>query len=217
MSPPDIVFLLYYICWRLICPELLIGSIVQQTTSLALPLKGCQPYLILVLLFIGLMPNIWFIANYDNYEYSDLKWLKEALKKFIIFGPIFIVWIVFFLYFLMDVRLITSGIETKGNVMREQSEVYVYKSSGKVSSSSYGVVYSYVVHDEEYESIQKFFNRSSLPKIGNTTIVYDSAFPIHSSKLAGTYFPHAIGFLPLLLWLTIGSLIWSFIISNRLY
>ena len=40
MSPPDIVFLLYYICWRLICPELLIGSIVQQTTSLALLLKG---------------------------------------------------------------------------------------------------------------------------------------------------------------------------------
>ena len=44
MSPPDIVFLLYYICWRLICPELLIGSIVQQTTSLALPLKGWVPF-----------------------------------------------------------------------------------------------------------------------------------------------------------------------------
>lgn len=188
--------------------------IIISLISLSLLLFFKQPFIVLFLLGIGLISIIWVLINIDNYEYSDYEWTKEVLKRALIFGPVLVVWLVLFLYFLMDLRLITSINETKGKVLRHQSEVYVYKSSGKLSSSSHGVIYSYVEHGNKVKASQKFFNKTKMPKIGNATIVYDSAFPMHNSRLSGTQFHHVFGFLPWLLWLTIGGIIWALCMWN---
>ncbi len=167
-----------------------------------------QPIIVLSLLTIAVIPIFWGIVNIDNDGYYFLIWLKRAILNFLTFPPITIVFIAFLIFFLMDLRLISADQKTDGQYKGRQSQVFIYKSSKKVSSRSDWVKYKYHVDGNSVRATQHFYNRSNMPEKSPVGVYYDIAFPFNNSRLAGTHFHHTLWFLPYFFWLSIVGVIW---------